>query len=74
MFLLGRHVAPWKSQQGTHKNCALKLLIFSPLKLPSCGLVVYVDMNTNKFTEGRNFKTFLKENNAIALDSCYIFT
>ena len=23
-------------------------------------------------TEGRNFKTFLKENYAIALDSCYL--
>ena len=25
-------------------------------------------------TEGRNFKTFLKENYAIALDCCYLFT
>ena len=25
-------------------------------------------------TEGRNFKTFLKENCAIAFDSCYLFT
>ena len=25
-------------------------------------------------TEGRNFKTFLKQNYANALDSCYIFT
>ena len=24
-------------------------------------------------TEGRNFKTFLKESYAVALDSCYIF-
>ena len=24
-------------------------------------------------TEGRNFKTFLKENYAIALNSCYLF-
>ena len=25
-------------------------------------------------TEGRNFKTFLKENFAIAFNSCYLFT
>ena len=31
-------------------------------------------MNTNILTEGRNFKTFLKENDAIALDSCHLFT
>ena len=31
-------------------------------------------MNTYILTEGRNFKTFLKESYAIALDSCYIFT
>ena len=24
-------------------------------------------------TEGRNFKTFMKENYAIALNSCYLF-
>ena len=29
----------------------------------------------NTYTEvGRSFKTFLKENYAIALDSCYLFT
>ena len=31
-------------------------------------------MNTNILTEGRNFKTFLKENDATALDSCHLFT
>ena len=31
-------------------------------------------MNTYILTEGRNFKIFLKENYAIALDSCYLFT
>ena len=25
-------------------------------------------------TEGRNFKAFLKENYAVAWDSCYLFT
>ena len=37
-----------------------------------CRLVVFADMNTNKLTEGRNFKTFMKENNAITLERCYI--
>ena len=31
-------------------------------------------MNKYILTEGRNFKTFLKENYAIALESCYLFT
>ena len=73
MFLRGTHVAPWKSQQGTNENCTLKFLFFSSLKILSCGLVVFVDIKANNFTEDGNFKTFLKENNAIALD-CYIFT
>ena len=29
-------------------------------------------MNMYILTEGRNFKTFMKENYAIALDSCYL--
>ena len=36
--------------------------------------MIVIGMNTNILAEGRNFKTFLKENNAIALDSCYLFT
>ena len=45
-----------KSQRGIHK-------IFSVLKLPLCGLVVFIDMKTFILTEeGRSFKTFLKEN------------
>ena len=49
-------------------------------KLPLCGLVVFIDMNTtciylHHVTEGsRSFKTLLKENYTIALDSCYLFT
>ena len=47
--------------------------ILSALKLILCGVVVFIDMNT--YTEvGMSFKTFLKENYAIALDSCYLFT
>ena len=36
----------------------------------------FIDMNTYRLTEDRNFKTFFKENYAIDLDtdSCYIFT
>ena len=30
-------------------------------------------MSMYTLTEGRNFKTFLKENHEIALDSCYLF-
>ena len=37
-------------------------------------LVVFVDMDTYILTEVSNFKTFLKENYAIALSSCYLFT
>ena len=64
------------SKQGTHKNCVPEFLILSALKLPSCVPVVLIDLNTCILTEGRNFKTFLKENYAITLDtnSCCIFT
>ena len=36
--------------------------------------MVFIGINTYILTEGRNFKTFLKENYASALDSCYMFT
>ena len=48
--------------------------IFSALKLPSYELAVFIDMNMYILKEGRNFKTFLKENYIITLDSCYSFT
>ena len=48
-----------KSQHGTQKNCAPKFLILAALKLFSCAFF---------------FKTLLKENYVIALDSCYMFT
>ena len=64
-----------KSQQGRQKNCSPEFLILSALKLPRCGLVVFVDMNTYILTEGTNFKTFLKEKYPIALTVVsYIFT
>ena len=34
---------------------------------------LYINMNTYILAKGWNFKTFLKENYAIALDSCYLF-
>ena len=63
-----------KSQRGIQKNCVSEFPVLSALKSPSSRLVVFIDMNTNILTEGRNFKTFLKENYAIALDSCCLFT
>ena len=57
-----------KSKRGIQK-------ILSVLKLPSYRLVVFIDMNTYIVTEGdRSFKTFLKENCAVTLDSYYLFT
>ena len=53
-------------------NGAPKFIILSVLKLPSRGLVVF--MNTYIRTENRNFKTFLKQVYSISRDSCYIFT
>ena len=61
-----------KSQQDTHKK--LCTLILSALKLRSYELLVFIDMNNYTFIEGRNFKTFLKDNYAIVLHSCYMFT
>ena len=60
------------TSRHTQKNGAPKNLIPLALKLPSCKLVVLIDGNTYILTEGR--KTVLKENYAIALDSCYILT
>ena len=38
-------------------------------------LVVCIDINWYILTEGgRNFKKILKDNYAVALDSCYLFT
>ena len=48
--------------------------MLSAHKLPSCGLVVFIDMNKYIVTEGRSFKAFLKENYAVVWESCYLFT
>ena len=65
-----------KSQQGIpyKKNCVSEFQFLSNLKLPLCGLVVFIDMNMYLHTEGRDFKKSLTKNYAIALDSCYLFT
>ena len=61
-----------KSLNKAHKKNGL--LILSALKLTSCEIVVFTDMDTYILKEGRNFKTFLKEIYAVVLDSCYMFT
>ena len=55
-----------------HKVSIRQTLILSVLKLSSCKLLVFMGMNTEILTEGRNFKTFLKGNYVIALHSCLL--
>ena len=63
--------APTVSPRHT-ENCVPEFTIVSALELPSYGLVVFIDMNMYILAEGKNLKTFLKENYATALDSnCY---
>ena len=52
------------------KKCAPEFLILSALKLPSCELLVFTNMNTYMLTEDTNLKRFLKEKYSIALDCC----
>ena len=59
---------PQKSQQGIQKNCIPEFPILSN-SFP----LFFTDMNMYILTEGRDFKKFLRENYAIALDSCYLF-
>ena len=54
-----------KSQQGIQK-------ILLALKLPLCGLLIRTRIEL--IERDRSFKTFLNENYAIALDSCFLFT
>ena len=63
-----------KSQQGIQKSCVSEFPIPSMLKLSLREQVVFINMNTYILTEGRKFKTFLKENYATALHNCYLFT
>ena len=50
------------------------LEFLSSLKLPSYKLVIFIVINSYILTENKSFKTFLKENEAIASGSFYIFT
>ena len=68
------HAMHQKSQQAIQKRYVPEFPILSAHKLLSCRLVVFNDFNTYILTEGRDFKTFVKENYAIALHSCYLFT
>ena len=70
---LGTHMEP-KVSASHKKNCVTEFLMLPALKLPSCGLLILIDMNRYILTEGRNFKTFLKEILAFAWDVSYIFT
>ena len=45
-FLCCRASVHQKSQQVIQKNCAPEIPIVSALKLRSCGLFVFIDMNT----------------------------
>ena len=74
MFL--RHgLDTWRKISSRHtKNCAPVFAIVSVLKLPLCGLVVFIDINTYILTGGKNLKIFLQENYTIVLDNCYLFT
>ena len=74
-FIIGAAQHAWhhESYQGTQKYCAPEFLNISVLKLPSSEMVVFIVTNLYTLTEGCNFKTPLKENYAIALDSCCMF-
>ena len=57
------------SQQDLQKNCVPEFPILSVFKLPECGLAVSTDMNTYIYLQNAG-----KENYAIPLDSCYLFS
>ena len=70
-----------KSQQARHvkKNVHQNFWFFQPLKNEVLDwtyevFVIFINNNSYILTEGRNFKTFLKINYVVALDSCYLFT
>ena len=60
-FLCGAYVAPKISTRHT-KVCTPEFL------------GAFINTSTYTLTEGRAFKTLLKEHYAIVLDSCYTFT
>ena len=73
-FLSISHAWNYKSKQDVREYCVPELSILSVLKLPSCRLVLFIDMKTYILPKDMNCKTFLEENYAITLDSCDIFT
>ena len=73
-FFAVAHVCMKSLKEAYKKSVFQNFQLAQPLHLPSYELVVFVDMTMYILTVGRNFKTFLKENYAIALDSCYLST
>ena len=65
-----------KSQQTRYKKIIVfqNSQFFQPACVPSCVVVIFVDMNSYIPTDGRNLQTFWKQNYAITLDSCNLFT
>ena len=62
------------NKQGIQKYVYQNFQFFQPLKITfmwTCDFYRYEHVYVYK---GRNFKSFLKENYAIALNSCYLFT
>ena len=49
------------SQLGIQKNFIPVFPVLSALKLPSCSLMVFIDINTYILTEDMSFKIFLKK-------------
>ena len=66
------HVPKVSANKAYKKNCVPEFPILLALKYYLH--VYFTGMNMYILTEGRNFKTLLKENYAIALDSCYLLT
>lgn len=48
--------------------------ILSAIKLTPSEQLVFIDIYTPILTDGRNFQIILKENYAVALKGCYLFT
>ena len=53
--------APKISTRHTKKNYVPKFTILLALKLPSCELVAFINMNMYIFTKGSDFRTFISK-------------
>lgn len=71
-----KHAPNVSRKKAYKKNCVPEFSILSALRnyLLLDLWFLAIDMNTCIITGGRIFKTFLEENNAIALGNCYLFT